>query len=107
MKINNELLQQIKSRIVGAYNPLAIFIFGSYIWGEPDKNSDIDLLVVVKDSKDKFHKRAIVGHKSLRGIKYPFDILVYTKNEFNDKLKNKIGLCNKIKERGKKIYGNI
>jgi predicted nucleotidyltransferase len=80
------LVEDIVNRLVKVFNPEIIFLFGSYAWGKPDNNSDIDILVVVNHSEEKPHKRILKGLKSLRGLKIPKDIIVYTKEEFESHL---------------------
>ena len=51
--ISKEVLEEVKNRLVQAYNPVAIYLFGSYAWGVPTEDSDLDLLVVVDESEEK------------------------------------------------------
>ena len=55
--ISPEMIEEVKNRLVSTYNPEKIYLFGSYAWGTPDEESDLDLLVVVKTSDEKSHKR--------------------------------------------------
>ena len=41
-------IQQLKESLI-ELNPFLIMLFGSYAWGTPHKDSDIDLLVVTND----------------------------------------------------------
>ena len=41
-------IQQLKESLI-ELNPYLIMLFGSYAWGTPHKDSDIDLLVVTND----------------------------------------------------------
>jgi len=67
-------------------NPLKIILFGSYAWGTPTGDSDIDLLVVTEDEflpqnfKEKNHLYLKVSH-CLTELekKYPIDLIVHTK----------------------------
>lgn len=43
-------LDEITARLVAEFDPEAVYLFGSYVWGEPDEDSDLDLLVVVAES---------------------------------------------------------
>ncbi len=36
----NNLFETIKIRLKIAYNPLSLYIFGSYAWGTPNKDSN-------------------------------------------------------------------
>ncbi len=32
---NPELIEIVKSRLIGTYNPKVIYLFGSFAWGNP------------------------------------------------------------------------
>ena len=104
LNIPETTLGEIKDKLIKTYQPITIYLFGSYAWGNPDKDSDIDLLVVLKQSNEKIHKRIIHGTRALRGIKLPEDLLVYTEDEFNSLADDVSTLCYKIKTEGIKIY---
>lgn len=55
--MNNDLLNLVTSKLINAYKPWAIFLFGSLAWGSPTKNSDIDILIVIEKSDKKPHQR--------------------------------------------------
>lgn len=46
--INKETIEEVKNRLVKTYNPIAIYLFGSYAWGSPTEDSDLDLLVIIE-----------------------------------------------------------
>ena len=101
---NPELIETVKSRLINAYNPEAIYLFGSYAWGNPDEQSDLDLLVIVKSSDEKSYKRALLGIHSLSGMKIAKDIIVYTEAEFEELSRDVSTLCYKIARKGIKLY---
>ena len=96
----NNLFETIKTRLKIAYNPLSLYVFGSYAWGTPNKDSDLDLVVVVDHSDEKPYKRAIKGIRALRGMGIAKDILVYTKEEFNTLSKDVSSLLYKVEKEG-------
>jgi predicted nucleotidyltransferase len=102
--MNEQLVQQVVRRLVDAYQPLAIFIYGSMAWGSPHDHSDLDLLIVVEHSEETPYKRILKGAKSLRGLKIPKDILVYTRAEFEEMAGDRASLCYKVKREGIKAY---
>jgi len=94
----------MKDRLVEVYDPIQIYLFGSYAWGHPDTQSDIDLLIVVQSSKDNYYDRALKGYDALMGFRIANDILVYTKDEL-DKHANDVGsFLRKIQRDGRLIY---
>jgi uncharacterized protein len=102
--IDKETIKKVKQRLIETYDPLEIYIFGSYAWGCPDEDSDLDLLVVIeKFDKDRY-QTLVDGHRALMHMKLSKDLMVITKEEFEKDSKDSITLHYQIKRRGKKIY---
>ncbi len=102
--INKETLSEVKDRLVKTYDPLAIYLFGSYAWGHPDEDSDLDLLIVIDEYKKDPYKTISDGYKSLDGLGIFKDIIIYSKKEFESARTDTSTLCNKVVNKGKKIY---
>ena len=77
---NKAIIEEVKKRLIEAYNPVAIYLFGSYAWGSPTEESDLDLLIVVDESDEKSYKRPIVGYRALRGLDISKDLIIKTKD---------------------------
>lgn len=102
--ITQEVLEEVKKRLIQAYNPVAIYLFGSYAWGTPNEESDLDLLIVVDQSNEKTYDRPRPGQRALFGLGISKDMIVYTKDEFEKKSHDTTSLCYKIKCYGKVFY---
>ncbi len=102
--VNKEALEEVKNRLVKAYNPVAIYLFGSYAWGSPTDDSDLDLLIVIDASNEKFYQRMDPAYDALFGMGIAKDIIVYTKEEFDKISQNITTLGYKIKKEGKVLY---
>jgi predicted nucleotidyltransferase len=102
--INQEKINIMVKKLIETYQPRIIYLFGSYAWGLPDEDSDIDMLIVVKESSEKFHQRIKPAYRALRGIKVPKDILVYTEKEFEYQSAEPSSLLFKIKAEGVKLF---
>ncbi|MFA6263735.1 MAG: nucleotidyltransferase domain-containing protein [Candidatus Babeliales bacterium] len=102
--IKQHVIEEIKNRLVKAYDPLEIYLFGSYAWGTPNEESDLDLLIVIEKSDERRYKRQHLGFDALWGVGVPKDLFVYTKEEFEQRLKDNMSLCSKIKNEGKVLY---
>jgi len=76
-------LQEIVRRIVDAVDPARIILFGSYAYGIPHKDSDVDILVIMETDIPR-HKRPVAINRALAGLVIPKDILVYTPAEIDD-----------------------
>lgn len=102
--VTAEIIETVKNRLVNTYNPRALYLFGSFAWGTPDEQSDLDLLVVIDSSDEKPYKRILKGIDALTGLRIAKDILVYTKDEFEELASDVSTLCYKIKQEGVKLY---
>lgn len=96
-------LKEAVRRIINNFNPEKIILFGSYAYGQPTADSDIDLMVIMNTS-EKPHKRAVPVRKALKGIGIPKDIIVKTPEEFN-RFKDIIGtIIYPAAHKGKVLY---
>lgn len=102
--ITPEIIEEVKNRLVAVYQPEKIYLFGSYAWGNPDEESDLDLLIIIDTSEEKSHKRIIHGFRALWGLNISKDLMVYTQDEFNARVIDPKSLLYKIKNQGKVIY---
>jgi Nucleotidyltransferase domain len=50
LPVTEEILAEIVRRLVAALNPEKIILFGSYVYGFPSGDSDVDLLVIMHTS---------------------------------------------------------
>jgi len=103
-------IEKITPEIIEALKPLdpdKIILFGSYAYGKPNKDSDIDLFLLKDGLKDEeIRKYSINAHLKLKNLvkKYllAFDILSSTKKglEKREDYFSKIDILSK----GKVIY---
>ncbi|WP_461255591.1 nucleotidyltransferase domain-containing protein [Treponema sp. R80B11-R83G3] len=84
----------------------SIYLFGSYAYGTPNKDSDLDIYVVFKDELPMRELDAItaitIAIDPVR--KMPIDILGLKQNRFHDR-KLYATLERKIVREGVKLYG--
>ena len=78
--ISQATIEEVTSRLVKVYDPLEIYLFGSYAWGTPTDDSDLDLLVVMSTDLPPA-KRSIPLQLLFRPMPCSMDILVYTPQE--------------------------
>ena len=102
--LSTQFLNEITHRLVTALEPEQIFLFGSYAYGEPTEDSDVDLLVIISKSDEPRYRRARHAYKALRGIGIPKDILVMTRSEVELKASVANSLVNQIIRQGKLLY---
>ena len=105
--IKREQIEEIIKRIVSSYRSEKIILFGSYAYGNPTENSDLDLLVVVKSSNLPRYKRAREIRKYLWGVTdIPKDILVYTEDEIEEWEEVEEALITRVLREGRILYEN-
>jgi predicted nucleotidyltransferase len=86
---------------------MEIYLFGSYAWGNPTDDSDLDILVVVEKSDKKRYERPVVGLLALFGMNISKDLIVSTRDEFAKNSEDVSSLYYKIKHDGKRIYAKL
>jgi predicted nucleotidyltransferase len=101
--IESSKINDIVTRIAYGFNPDKIILFGSYAAGNPNNDSDIDLLII-KDTDLPRHKSSFDIQKSLRGSMVPLDILVYTQKEFEQEQLNKYSFLSTAIKTSKILY---
>ena len=99
-----EKLDTIVERLRDAFSPVAIYLFGSYVYGTPNRHSDIDLLVVVEDSPLSPYKRDALAYRALRGLGVAKDVMVYTRREFEERAALPVSFERTVKQKGKSLY---
>lgn len=75
-------LAEIIRRLVAAYQPERIYLFGSVARGEAGPDSDYDLLVVVPDDAPPEQKRSRLAYEALRGTVMATDVIVWAHSAF-------------------------
>jgi predicted nucleotidyltransferase len=79
-------LARILERLVEAYQPDRIYLFGSKARGDYGPDSDFDLMVVVPDDAPTARKRSRLAYDVLRGTGTAADVLVWTRSAFESRL---------------------
>jgi predicted nucleotidyltransferase len=99
-----ETLPGAIERIVSALKPEKIILFGSYAYGNPTPDSDLDLLVIMK-TRAREIDRYIAVSNLLYPRQFPVDILAKTPKEVEAASRKKGNFYMKeILFKGKVIY---
>ncbi len=98
------LFEQMTRRLVAEFDPEQIILFGSYAWGEADKGSDVDLMVIVGHSDLSAYDRAIQAHACLSEFDVPKDVIVKTRAEFDFFREVQASFEYKILKQGRILY---
>jgi len=80
--ICEEKVQAAIQRIAEIGQPRKIILFGSYVRGKTNINSDLDMLVIVPDTVANPRKESVRLQRLLRDILMPMDILVVPESQW-------------------------
>jgi len=99
---NQKSIMELSQRIVREFQPERIILFGSYAYGEPGPESDVDLLVVLP-----FEGRSL--RKSLEILnrvapEFPVDLLVRRPEDTARRYTEGDPLIREAIDRGKVLY---
>jgi predicted nucleotidyltransferase len=91
--------------IAREFQPEKIILFGSWAYGKPDTDSDIDLLVVMPFEGSPFRQAGTILHRVIQAVGVlPLDLLVRTAEQLDERLAMGDGFVREILERGKVLY---
>lgn len=91
--------------IAREFQPEKIVLFGSWAYGKPAADSDIDLLVVMPFEGSPFRQAGIILHRVIQSVGVlPLDLLVRTPEQLHERLAIGDVFVREILERGKVLY---
>ena len=95
-------LKEITEKIVKEHQPEKIILFGSWAWGKPTEDSDVDLFIVKETDNTRITARKISGSIFPRFI--AMDFIVYTPNQLKKELEIEEPFITKVINAGKVLY---
>jgi predicted nucleotidyltransferase len=73
---NDPVLDEVVRRLVEAYQPGRVYLFGSVARGDAGPDSDYDILVIVPDDVPPERRRSRLAYEVLWGTGVAADVLV-------------------------------
>ena len=101
IEVTDEVLGDMVQAIVREVGPERIYLFGSRARGEARQDSDVDLLIVVREPFGPEHSRFQEinrVYRALSSFRIPNDVLLYSSDEFakwSRSLNHVIGRCSR------------
>ena len=99
------LLSEITQKVVLAFRPKSIILFGSYAYGKPTSDSDLDLLIVM-ESRDRPAERIRKVSDLFDPRPLPMDFIVLTPREMKHRLSGFDPFLEEVLEKGQMLYGS-
>jgi predicted nucleotidyltransferase len=101
---HNPVLAEIVRRLVEAYRPEHIYLFGSMGRGDAGPDSDYDLLVVVPDDAPAERRDSKLAYQVLWGVRAAADVIVWQKSAFERRSRVVCSLPATVLREGRTVY---
>jgi predicted nucleotidyltransferase len=98
-------IQDVCDQIVRQFHPEKVILFGSYAYGTPRPDSDVDLLVVMPHEGHPAYQAARI--RSALRSNFSMDVLVRDANTMRQRLEWNDLFLREVTERGRVMYESI
>jgi predicted nucleotidyltransferase len=99
--VTQRQIRRLADQIARQFAPLRIILFGSYAYGKPTRDSDVDLLVIVNKGptlQQEFQIRQSID------APFPLDVLVKTRQQVRRRLALNDFFLQEVDQKGKLLY---
>lgn len=100
--ISQERIQEVVNSITQQFYPDRIILFGSYAYGNPTEDSDVDLLVVL-EAQQRDHKKSTEIRHAVQ-IEFACDLLVYDPGYLQRRYDQEDWFVRDMVEKGRVLY---
>jgi predicted nucleotidyltransferase len=97
-------IEETVRRLVDAYRPERIYLFGSHARGESGPDSDLDFLVIVPDDAPPERRRSRLAYEALRGTGIAADVLVWPRSYFESRRAVPASLSATVAKEGRLLH---
>ena len=101
-KISQRAISSFARQVARRFKPQKIILFGSYAYGNPTEDSDVDVLVVMPFEGRNPEKATEIWMATKP--RFPIDIMVRKPDELKKRLKMGDFFLREITEKGKVLY---
>jgi predicted nucleotidyltransferase len=102
MPVDMNRIQDLAARIAREFKPEKIVLFGSYAYGHPTSDSDVDLLVILEFDGKPVRKAIEIRNRV--NPRLPLDLLVRTPEQVAHRVVQNDWFMREILERGRTLY---
>lgn len=95
-------IQHVVDEIVALFRPRRAILFGSFAYGQPHADSDVDLLVEM-DTPLRGPEQATIIHDLVR-FPFPVDVLVRPPDQIQERLKRGDSFVHEIVNKGRTLH---
>ena len=101
--IDRRQIRKFSAAVAREFHPEKIILFGSYGYGKPTEDSDVDLLVIMARTRERGERMSVrIRHAVPRN--FPLDLLVRTPAEVDKRLRWGDLFLREVMEKGELLY---
>ncbi len=95
-------IRQVSDEIARRFRPERIILFGSYAYGTPTEDSDVDLLVVMP-FEGRAAKKSAEIQTAVR-IRFPVDLIAITPGRLEQRVQMGDFFLREVTQKGQELY---
>jgi len=104
--VSEDKIQALADKIAREFHPEKIILFGSHARGDAGPDSDVDLLVIMpRDGQEYPQRQAAQIHLQCHPG-FPIDVIVRTREEFEQRQQMRDWFMRDIAREGKVLYAS-
>jgi len=100
-RVSMRLIRQFARDVAARFHPDTIILFGSYAYGTPGEDSDVDILVVMP-CRNQLDQAVTISYEI--DPPFPLDIIVRKPSEMKWRLEERESFSTEITTKGKVLY---
>ncbi|HEY1786699.1 MAG TPA: nucleotidyltransferase domain-containing protein [Verrucomicrobiae bacterium] len=101
--VERSKIRSFCNAVAKQFRPRRIILFGSYAYGKPTEDSDVDLLVIMGRARYR-GERMSLRIRNAMPASFPMDLLVRTPAEISKRLRWGDSFIHEVIEKGKIMY---
>lgn len=102
IRIPQEAINYVVQQIAEKFHPLKIILFGSYAYGEPRPESDVDLLVIMKTQHKEVQQEILICQQV--DCHFGLNVIVKTPEDLEKRLALGDPFLKEIAKKGQVLY---
>ena len=100
-----KIITDMVEKIATSYQPSRIILFGSYAYGNPNEDSDIDFLIIKRTDERPIDRwMSVCTLVSDRTRRIPFEPIVITPEELEERMRRGDQFFEEIVSKGELLY---
>ncbi len=103
--IPRDKIQAFVDEVVRNFQPERVILFGSYAYGKPNSDSDVDLLVIMRHRGHSVEQASRIRQRVRAG--FPLDLLVRSPAKIRERIKIGDSFIEEILEKGQVLHAAV